>query len=109
MSATQDVTLAAPLTAREVFQSLLQADRHPGTGNEDVPVAIAMTRDALGKATMAVLFSRRPTGVRAVAQGNSKGPTSVAMNKKRSSGRFTTISNRRATSDGIENHAMSMG
>jgi hypothetical protein len=55
MTATQHVTLAAPLTACEVFQLLLEVDKYPCTGNDDVPVAIAMTRDALEKARMAAL------------------------------------------------------
>ena len=60
MAATQDVTLAAPLKACEVFQLLLEADKYPCTGNEDVPVAIAMTRDALEKSRMAVLSPDDP-------------------------------------------------
>jgi hypothetical protein len=35
----------------------LEANRYPCTGNEDVPVAIDMTRDAFEKTRMAV-FSR---------------------------------------------------
>ena len=60
MAATQHVTLAAPLTACEVFQLLLEADKYPCTGNEDVPVAVAMTRDALEKVGMAVLSPDDP-------------------------------------------------
>jgi hypothetical protein len=60
MAATQQVTVAAPLTACEVFQLLLEADKYPCTGNEDVPVAIAMTRDALEKARTAVLSADDP-------------------------------------------------
>jgi hypothetical protein len=52
--------MAAPLTACEVFQLLLEADKYPCTGNEDVSVAIAMTRDALEKARMAVLSPDDP-------------------------------------------------
>jgi hypothetical protein len=55
MAATQRVTLAAPLTACEVFQLLLEADEYTCAGNEDVPVVIALTRDALEKARMAVV------------------------------------------------------
>jgi hypothetical protein len=39
---------------------LLEADRYPCTGNDDVPVAIAMTRDAVEKARMAVLSPDDP-------------------------------------------------
>jgi hypothetical protein len=60
MAATQLVTLAAPLTACEVYQLLLEADKNPCTGNEDVPVAIAMTRNELEKASMAVLSPDDP-------------------------------------------------
>jgi hypothetical protein len=60
MAATQHVTLAAPLTACEVFQLLLEADKYPCTGNMDVPVAIAMTRDVLEEARMAVLSPDDP-------------------------------------------------
>jgi len=60
MAVTQDVTFAAPLKAREVFQLLLEADKYPCTGNEDVPVAIGMTRDALEKARVAVLSPDDP-------------------------------------------------
>jgi hypothetical protein len=60
MAATQHATLAAPLTACEVFQFLLEGDKYPCTGNQDAPVAIAMTRDALEKARMAVLSPDDP-------------------------------------------------
>jgi hypothetical protein len=60
MAATQHITLAASLTACEVFQFLLEADTYPCTGNEDLPVATAMTRDALEKARMAVLSADDP-------------------------------------------------
>ena len=60
MAATQDVTLAAPLKAYGVFQLLLEADKYPCTGNEDVPVAIAIPRDALEKARTAVLSADEP-------------------------------------------------
>jgi hypothetical protein len=39
---------------------LLEADKYPCTGNEDVPMAVAMTRDALEKARMAVLSPDDP-------------------------------------------------
>jgi hypothetical protein len=39
---------------------LLEADKYACTGNEDVPMAIAMTRDALEKAKMAVLSADDP-------------------------------------------------
>jgi hypothetical protein len=60
MAARQHVTLVAPLTTCEVFQLLLEADKYPCVGNEDVPIAIAMTRDALEKARMAVLSPDDP-------------------------------------------------
>ena len=60
MAATQHVTLAAPFTACEVFQSLLEADKYPCTGNEDVPMGVVMTRDAPEKARTAVLSPDDP-------------------------------------------------
>jgi hypothetical protein len=60
MAATQHVTLAAPLMACEVFQLLLEADKYSCMANKDVPVAIAMTRDALVKARIAVLSPDDP-------------------------------------------------
>ena len=72
MAATQLVTLAAPLTACEVYQLLLEADKYPCTGNEDVPVAIGMTRDALEKARVAVLSPDDPPEFARWAQGTPK-------------------------------------
>jgi hypothetical protein len=45
--------------ACEVFQSLLEADKFPCTGDEDVAVAIAMTGEVPEKA-MAVLSPDEP-------------------------------------------------
>jgi hypothetical protein len=83
MVTTQDLTSATPLTACDFFQLLLEADKYPYKGNEDVPVAIAMTRDALEKTRMAVMSPSDP--------------------------RSTTISNRRTDNDWIGNHEIPMG
>jgi len=97
MSATQHVTLAASLTACEVF-NCCGADKYPCTGNEDVPVAIGMTRDALEKARVAVLSPDDPPESRGGLRELQR-RTSRATNRKRSSGRSTTISNRRTDND----------
>lgn len=60
MATSCDATSTAPLTAREIFRLLLEADKYPCMGNEDVPVAIAMTTDALEKAKTAVLSTGDP-------------------------------------------------
>ena len=47
-------TPAASMTVRDVLLLVLQADRYPILGNEDVPVVIRMEQEALQKAETAV-------------------------------------------------------
>jgi hypothetical protein len=60
MSTRQDIASSAPLTARELFLLVLEVDKFPIKGNEDVPVSRDMVRDALEKAKTAVLSPDDP-------------------------------------------------